>query len=102
MHLRRKQGTCWLEVGETLSCTFFRCSAHIDPSEQEAAKSKKRAFNVPELSHNLALLLEMTEEEIVRHDRRKKQLADQRITVQHERTTLQKTIESGAFVCGEQ
>lgn len=41
------------------------------PTEELAPRSRKK-FDVPELSYNLNLLLDMTEEEIIRNDRQTK------------------------------
>jgi tuftelin-interacting protein 11 len=49
---------------------------------------------VSELSHNLNLLLEMTEDEIIRDDKRRRYLDDQRVALTHDRASARVAIDA--------
>uniref|UniRef100_T1IT48 G-patch domain-containing protein n=1 Tax=Strigamia maritima TaxID=126957 RepID=T1IT48_STRMM len=63
---------------------------HSRPNEQEDEKTTKRFCNydLPELIHNLDLLLEITEQDIIRNDRQMKHERDMIVTLSHEEEQL--------------
>lgn len=63
---------------------------HSKPTEQDDERTTKKYqnFAIPELTHNLNLLLDMTEQEIIRNDRQLRHERDQVINLRHEEEKL--------------
>ncbi|XP_022103603.1 tuftelin-interacting protein 11-like isoform X2 [Acanthaster planci] len=64
---------------------------HDKPSERlevEGPEGKKSAFEMPELEHNLQLLVEMAEQQIIQHDRQLHHEEDMVVNLQHEQGKL--------------
>ncbi|XP_038071754.1 tuftelin-interacting protein 11-like isoform X2 [Patiria miniata] len=64
---------------------------HDKPTERlevEGMEGKKSAFEMPELEHNLQLLVEMAEQQIIQHDRQLHHEEDMVVNLQHEQGKL--------------
>lgn len=69
---------------------------HSKPEEWEDSDKKKERghhFSLPELQHNLALLVEMMEQEIIRNDRELSHENDYVVNLKHEKERLAKVME---------
>ncbi|CAG5136267.1 unnamed protein product [Candidula unifasciata] len=70
--------------------------SHDQPDEAEELlkpePEKKRVFSMPELMHNLSLLVEMAEDEIIHNDRKLRQSRDQIVNLEHEQDRLQTVV----------
>ncbi|XP_064489812.1 tuftelin-interacting protein 11-like isoform X2 [Ornithodoros turicata] len=67
---------------------------HTRPEEEDApdvARSIGANFSVPELSHNLDLLVDMTEQRIMQNDRELRHENDRLVNMQHELEQLEET-----------
>ncbi|XP_071831039.1 tuftelin-interacting protein 11-like [Apostichopus japonicus] len=63
---------------------------HERPSETfDGTDDQKRAFEMPELEHNLQLLVEMSEQHIIHHDRQLHHEEDLVVNLQHEKVKLE-------------
>uniref|UniRef100_A0A915I3X5 G-patch domain-containing protein n=1 Tax=Romanomermis culicivorax TaxID=13658 RepID=A0A915I3X5_ROMCU len=60
--------------------------------EIENEANSERYFDIPELRYNLDLIVNMTEEEIIRNDRRLRQIKDENVTLEYEKKELEKNI----------
>jgi tuftelin-interacting protein 11 len=67
-------------------------SKHMRPTEEgeepQASSSDRKYFDMPELLHNLDLLCDMTEQEIIQNDRKLSYANDQIIHMKHEHERL--------------
>lgn len=63
---------------------------HDRPNEEEdvSFEGVKKAFEMPELEHNLQLLVDMSEQKIINHDRHLQHEEDMVVNLQHERVKL--------------
>ncbi|XP_078713572.1 tuftelin-interacting protein 11 isoform X1 [Lampetra fluviatilis] len=71
-------------------------SDEAEAAEGEAAapsESKRKGFALPELEHNLQLLVELTEQDIVQTDRRLRHEKNQVVALQHEAQRLEALLE---------
>ena len=64
-----------------------------DTAEQLQPKSTEAAFSMPELLHNLNLLVDMAEDDIVHNDRRLRHDKDRLINLQYENERLGSAVE---------
>lgn len=53
---------------------------------------KERAFSMPELMHNINILVEMAEDDIIHNDRRLRYDRDQIVNLQHEKDRLETVV----------
>lgn len=69
---------------------------HDRPDEAEELikqePPKKRAFSMPELVHNLNLLVEMAEDDIIHNDRKLHHSRDQIVSLEHEKDRLEMVV----------
>ncbi|KAA0186866.1 hypothetical protein HAZT_HAZT001077 [Hyalella azteca] len=61
-------------------------------SYEESRKQKYEKFDVPELIHNVQMLLEMSEEDIIKNARRKEQQSNRIVHIEHEKEQLDAVI----------
>ncbi|XP_071492519.1 tuftelin-interacting protein 11-like [Diadema antillarum] len=67
---------------------------HDKPEDTfESIEAGKKAFEMPELMHNLDLLVEMAEQRIIKHDRQLHHEDDMIVNLQHEREKTGKVLE---------
>ncbi|XP_059152458.1 tuftelin-interacting protein 11-like isoform X2 [Physella acuta] len=71
--------------------------SHDKPDEAEELVEqepvvKERAFSMPELMHNINILVEMAEDDIIHNDRRLKYDRDQIVNLQHEKDRLETVV----------
>lgn len=69
-------------------------TALID-SYLDGSKNKFDKFNMPELISNIQLLIDMSEEEILRTNKRKEQDHDRLVHIEHEKVKLSKLVNKG-------
>ena len=62
-------------------------------SQQQQQQPDERAFDMPELLHNLDLLVDMAEEEIIQNDRKLRFETDSVVNIKHEKTRMDELCE---------
>lgn len=75
---------------------------HQAPSENSVQTDKKSKVNfaLPELQHNLDMLVDMCEQNIIQNDKRTKYLGDRIISLEVEKETLAKVVDKHAQLIG--
>ena len=74
---------------------------HQQPSGDVSLTDKKtKNFSLPELMHNLDMIVDMCEQDIIQHDRRSKYLGDRVVSLEQEKQTLAKIVDQHVNLIG--